>query len=578
MQKDKSTRDSETGDDSTQTQTDAVQLRIPPSEEAAGTESGADSTKPDDAPAPALPEPGDRSEASPKQAYGGRPGADAESDPESESGGQSDASSKQEAGDKPDAATGSEAKSADRSEASPKQKAGDKPDAATGSEAESGDRSDASSKQEVGDKPDAATGSEAKSGDRSDASPKQDEGRKPDAETPSEAQSEAQSDINTDAAAKSVPGSKSDARSPSKKAGRSDAESPPKPPPPQREKPRRSWFGWLNFLLILALAGAGGYYWYLQQQAAQQMARDYEATIADLRSQINAKPSNAQLIDEMEPVRRVLGQFTQQIQQLETEQDSLEQASEKLYELYGRNKNEWQLAEVEYLMRVAQHKLILQDDFAGAAITLQAASDLLGETGDPGMIPVRVMISEEIADLRTRKRADLVGMTLILAQLSGEVLTLQPGFPLRIDETPEEPEPADPAPVQGEQTWLEQIGAYLDSLVEIRRESLPPTTIEASIVDVGQTLSDNLKLARWAVLERDVHHYQMLLERSVKLFREFYDLDNAANADFLQQLTDLQKRVLKPEKPDITASLREMQRILQQRELEPTEAAEANNG
>ena len=50
-------------------------------------------------------------------------------------------------------------------------------------------------------------------------------------------------------------------------------------------------------------------------------------------------------------------------------QQDLRASSEKLYELYGRDKNDWQLAEVEYLMRVAQHKLILQDDFEGAAIT-----------------------------------------------------------------------------------------------------------------------------------------------------------------------------------------------------------------
>jgi uroporphyrin-3 C-methyltransferase len=477
MQKDKSTRDSESGDDSTQTQTDAVQLNIPPSEPEAetesaaesGAESGAEASKPDDAPLPALPEP--------------------------------------------------DAESTEQSDAAPQGAAGDQAKAET-------------------------------------------EADKAGATAPAE-----------------KAGSKADSKSQSKKADQPVAESPAKPAPPPREKPRGSWFGLFNFLLILALAGAGGYYWYLQQQVTKQMADDYEATIADLRGQINAKPSNAQLIDEIEPMRRVLGQFTRQIQQLETEQESLEQASVKLYELYGRNKNEWQLAEVEYLMRVAQHKLILQDDFSGAAITLQAASDLLGETGDPGMVPVRVMISEEIADLRTRKRADLVGMTLILAQLSGEVLTLRPGFPLRIDETPPEPEAADPAPppLQGEQTWLEQVGSYLDSLVEIRHESLPPTPIEASVADVGQILSDNLKLARWAVLERDVHHYEMLLERSVQLFRDYYDLDNAANADFLRQLTDLQKRVLKPEKPDITGSLREMTRILQQRELDPVEAPEAGN-
>ena len=76
------------------------------------------------------------------------------------------------------------------------------------------------------------------------------------------------------------------------------------------------------------------------------------------------------------------------------------------------------------------------------------------------------------------------------------------------------------------------------------------------------------------MLERNAKQYQLLIERSLQLFREFYDLDNAANQDFLAQLMDLQKRVIRPEKPDITGSLREMQRILSERKNAPSPAAE----
>ena len=342
--------------------------------------------------------------------------------------------------------------------------------------------------------------------------------------------------------------------------------------PPRSRQSRWPWFGLFNLLLILILGGVGSYDWYLRQQAALED----EATIRNLQNQINTKAGQVQVADEIEPIYQSMDQYTRQIQQLEKDQAALQQASEKLYEFYGRDKNGWQLAEVEYLMRVAQHKLVLQDDFAGAAVTLQAASDLIGATGDPGLIPVRVTISEEIADLRTRKRADLVGMTLILAQLSREALTLHPGFPYRADRSVDIPAQTDVPDEANEQTWLERIGTYMDSLVEIRHESLPPSHPEANIANVGQALSDNLKLARWSVLERDAFHYDMLLTRSVRLFREYYDPDDAANADFLQQLTDLQTRVLKPEKPDITGSLLQMQRILQQREADPVKAEEAN--
>jgi len=338
-------------------------------------------------------------------------------------------------------------------------------------------------------------------------------------------------------------------------------------------KKRRSWFNLFNFLLILALAAAAGYYWWQQQQ----VTRNYQAAIAELEQALSSKASKTSLDNSLLPLKSGLGGLEQKIAALGVEQQGLQDSSEKLYELYGRDKNDWQLAEVEYLMRVAQHKLILQDDFEGAAITLQAASDKIGLTGDPGLLPVRVMISEEIADLKTRKRPDLVGMTLILSQLGRQTRVLEPGFAVRV-----EPSASVPPATEISRDWLERFNAFLDSLVKVRNEATAASEIEANNADVGETLEDNLKLARWSVLERDARQYQQLIDQSLRLFREFYDLDNAANHDFMAQLQDLQKMVLKPEKPDISGSLRELQRILKTSENAPqpvvAEPSEPGNG
>jgi uroporphyrin-3 C-methyltransferase len=382
----------------------------------------------------------------------------------------------------------------------------------------------------------------------------------------------------SESAPETVPESKS-ASQPESASEPADEPEPKAPP-----KPRRPWLSLFNFLLILTLAAGAGYYWWQQQQ----VARDYTAINAELRQQLAeleqqlaSKAGNAMITESLSPLKGDIGSLGKKIDELGLEQQELRASSEKLYELFGRDKNDWQLAEVEYLMRVAQHKLILQDDFEGAAITLQAASDKIGLTGDPGLLPVRVMISEEIAELKTRKRTDLVGMTLILAQLGRQVRVLQPGFAVRIDETPSEP-----VEIEASQDWFDRLRVFIDSLVKVRNEATDPSEIEANIVDVGESLQDNLKLARWAVLERDTRQYQLLLEQSLRLFGEFYDLDNAANNEFMTQLQDLQKMVLKPEKPDITGSLYELQRILSQREnappaaLEPavTETTEPGNG
>ena len=389
-------------------------------------------------------------------------------------------------------------------------------------------------------------------------------------------------------ASDSVPTPATESMPDSESASELAPEPEPKLEPEVAPKPRRAWLSMLNFLLILALGAAAGYYWWQQQQ----VARDYTAAIAELeqqlaplKQQLASKAGNARLDASLSPLKGEIGNLGIRIDELGLEQQGLRASSEKLYELFGRDKNDWQLAEVEYLMRVAQHKLILQDDFAGAAITLQAASDKIGLTGDPGLLPVRVMISEEIADLQTRKRADLVGMTLILAQLGRQVRVLQPGFAIRIDETLAAPVEVE-VEVEVSQDWFGRLIAFIDSLVEVRNEATKPSEIEANIVDVGASLEDNLKLARWAVLERDARQYQLLIEQSLRLFGDFYDLDNAANSEFMTQLRGLQKMVLKPEKPDITGSLYELQRILSQRENAPpavpepavTETTEPDNG
>ena len=411
------------------------------------------------------------------------------------------------------------------------------------------------------------------------------------ADTESETASTAESAKESETAPEESPRKSESSTKPAKEPVSTTESAPVKKPAPKSEskaapktaaaatasaKPGRSWFGLFNFLLILALAGGGGYYWWQQQQ----VARNNAAVIADLKQQLAGKADTARLqagLQGLSPLQGDIEGLGKRIDALGLDQQELRASSEKLYELFGRDKNDWQLAEVEYLMRVAQHKLILQDDFEGAAITLQAASDKIGLTGDPGLLPVRVMISDEIADLKTRKRPDLVGATLVLAQMGRQVRALKPGFQIRVEEVP--PEPVEEVSVESPAVrnlpdWFDRFIAFIDSLVEVRNEVTEPSEIEANTADVGATLEDNLKLARWAVLERDAHQYQLLIVQSLRLFREFYDLDNAANHGFLTQLQDLQKMELKPEKPDITGSLYELQRILSQRANAPTEMPE----
>ena len=347
-------------------------------------------------------------------------------------------------------------------------------------------------------------------------------------------------------------------------------------PPKSADRPQREfpWFGLFNFLLIIGIVAAAGYYWQMQQQLEQ----DKRQTLSSLQQQLAGKAEETQVQRRLAPLEQGASESLGRLDQLQQQQQALQESTEKLYELYGRDESGWQLAEVEYLMRVAQHKLILENDFEGAAITLQAASDRIAATADPGLLPVRVQISDEIAVLKTRARPDLVGMTLVLSQLSRQIRALTPGYLPRIDSGEGKVETDDTN--QADQTLDERVVTFFSSLVSIKKDESLPTQTEALVVDIEQTLEDSLKLTRWTVLERDNFQYRRLMQDNVRLFKQYYDLDNAPNYDFYSQLLDLQKATVKPEKPDISGSLELLKRIMKKREIAPqqTESVGGDNG
>lgn len=337
--------------------------------------------------------------------------------------------------------------------------------------------------------------------------------------------------------------------------------------PTEEKKPtakKRSWLLPVLILLIIAgLAGAGIYFGRIQLLAYHQ---NLQTELADLKEQVQKRVTRSQMDNSLQPLQQSSSRITGRLSKLEQGQKNLLTSTEKLYQLYGRDENAWRLSEVEYLMSIAQHKLVLEHDFAGAAKTLDAASALIAELADPGLLPVRVQISDEIAKLKTRARPDLVGMTLLLSRLGQQISFLTPGYQSK--EVLSADSKVEQAPISDPNLPLDKkVKNFISSLVTIKT-SKPETEKreQTAIVDVTEKLEDNLKLTRWTVLERDSTQYQRLMQQNIALFKEYYDLENAANADFYDALLKLGKSSLKPELPDISGSLRLLREIIKKRE------------
>lgn len=325
----------------------------------------------------------------------------------------------------------------------------------------------------------------------------------------------------------------------------------------------------LFFIVILAVVlGAAYQGWILFNQQKQQT----RSMIDDLNSQLQQRPTLSQVDGSIRTLRQSVTQTDSRLSELEQGHSSLLRSTEKLYELYGRDENGWKLAEVEYLMSVAQHKLVLENDFEGAAKTLNAASERIAELADPGLLSVRVKINEEIALLKTRVRPDLVGMTLLLSRLTRQITSLKPGYQTQSTQSTST---QTPATAEGPAPGLDRrLLDFMASLVTIKSSAGKVDPQQTVALDVSEKLEDNLKLTRWSVLERDAFQYARLMTQNVDLFKEYYDLENAANADFYESLLKLQKSQLKPELPDIGQSLI----LLKQLQLKREAASQQGTG
>jgi uncharacterized protein HemX len=198
----------------------------------------------------------------------------------------------------------------------------------------------------------------------------------------------------------------------------------------------------------------------------------------------------------------------------QAESQSQQAALEALYQELSRNRDEWQLAEIEQVLAIAQQQLQLSGNVRAALLALQLAESRLSRADRPQFLPVRRALTRDIERLKSLPALDLPGLSLTLDRLVASVDAL----PLAFDERVERQAPvkggkppiagAAPAPA-AEEGYFARLGAEiwreLRQLVVVRRIDAPEPPLLAP--QQAYFLRENLKLrllnARLALLSRD---------------------------------------------------------------------------
>ena len=234
-------------------------------------------------------------------------------------------------------------------------------------------------------------------------------------------------------------------------------------------------------------------------------------------------------------------------------------ALEALYQELARNRDEWQLAEIEQVLAIAQQQLQLSGNVRAALLALQLAESRLSRADRPQFLPVRRALARDIERLKSLPMLDVPGLSLALDRLVASVDAL----PLAFDERAERPAAgkAGGAAPQPEQNVFARLGGEvwkeLRQLVVVRRvESQEPPLVPPQ---QAYFLRENLKLrllnARLALLTRNEAGYREDLRVALAWIQRYFDTRAKTSQGALAQLKQLSSASVSFEPPSIVDSL-----------------------
>lgn len=322
--------------------------------------------------------------------------------------------------------------------------------------------------------------------------------------------------------------------------------------------------GVIATLVALIAAGLGGYAafvsWQLKQSQPELEQRlsgvDVRISGVDARlGQLAARPDPAA---KMSTLERELASQLQRSD--EAAASRLAEALSRFEDQVGTTSQDWLLAEAEFLVRMAHHRLEMQQDAEGAAVLLRAADDVVRHAELPRGFAIRQAIANDVALLELTPSVDTTGYFLRIAALDGQIARLREKTPSFEPDTH-----AAPAAGQAEEAgvtatllgYASRAGEYIGDQFEFRRghEPIRPLMPQRERYYLEQNLRLQLQTARLALLRQDQVVYATSLIQAADWVVTWFDPDDAVTRQLEASLRTLADATVSGEVPRIGDSL-----------------------
>ena len=334
------------------------------------------------------------------------------------------------------------------------------------------------------------------------------------------------------------------------------------------------FFVFLTFLIAVGGIGAGYYVW-------QQLQKDLQAAEVDrkaLKHELSTLDENPRIQKFSHTFNKKLDSASSDVKkldkhlgQLASEQKRIASVIQDTSDIVSRGQRDWMLKEVDHVLRMSQHRLLLDRDFEGALAGLKAADNRIQEINDVRLIPLRQSIAKQTQKLNQFPHPDYVGLQL---ELDNTIAELKSGLLKNaaeiaqqdhldkaskskptVDDKKEQPFDAKKLFAMGKEFFqesLEKAKATMSESINITRgeQKIALFIEEQEKKRAYDFLRNKLLAAKYSVSTRDDHAYHQQLN-AAKAWLE--NSDEFSNQDkLIKQIDTLNNNDLTPSLPNIS--------------------------
>lgn len=317
--------------------------------------------------------------------------------------------------------------------------------------------------------------------------------------------------------------------------------------------------GGLAIFLALIAIGIASYPAYeTYRQMAEPVVEEIDTTAEDLavlRSQLARLESTISTVDtRLAEVSEGLEKDTS----VDDIRGELARELEDIRSRLGTSAQDWIYAEVEYLVRMANQRVLMERDASSALYLLQSADEIIREADDLVAHELRESLARDIAALKAISAPDTQGIYLEISALIGQADSLKRVMPTyALPDAPAGEMAADSSLWGRAMLLLSNAGNRLASLVDFRRGSVEvqPILPPEEAYYLRQNLILKLQMAQLALLEGDEAVYRSALDEASAWIADSYDSSDAATKAMQESLARLGDISIEVAMPDISGSL-----------------------